>query len=136
MPTDVHAPNSIPLGEVVRQFELWRSGCRGPGRVPTALQALAAQAAVAQGVETTAGRLDLRPERLIKWMRQLGLATQEAKAAKPSFVELPPLPLSPLSECHLELEDPSGRKLRVRLQGQAVAHAAAVIEAIQRASQP
>jgi hypothetical protein len=136
MPTDSNGPNSITLGEVIRQFELWRKGCRGPGRVPAHLQNLAAQAAVAHGLQATADRLEIRPERLTKWMRQLGLPSGPAKAAELPFLELPPLALSPLAECHLEVEEPSGRKLRVRLQGQAVTHAAAVIEALGRASQP
>ena len=136
MPTNANGPNTLTLGEVIRQFELWRKGCRGPGRVPVHLQRLAAQAAVAHGVQATADRLEIRPERLTKWMRQLGLSSSRAEPTKLQFLELPPLPLSPLAECHLEVEEPSGRKLRVRLQGQAVAHAAAVAEALARAQQP
>lgn len=135
MPIDTNGQGAVSLSEVIRQFELWRKRCRGPGRVPAQLQRLIAQAAAAHGVEAAAERLDLRPERLSKWMRQFGLSSGGAKAAELPFLELPPLPLSPLAECHLEVEEPSGRKLRVRLQGQAVAQAAAVVEAISRAAQ-
>jgi hypothetical protein len=134
MPTNSDGQDALTLGEVIRQFELWRKGCRGPGRVPAQLQKLAAQAAVTHGVQSTAERLDVRSERLTKWMRQLGLSSGPAQPTELEFLELPPLPLSPLAECHLEVEEPCGRKLRVRLQGQAVAHAAAVAEALARAA--
>ena len=39
-----------------RQFELWRRGCRGPGRITTELWMLAAEAAVELGIEETAGQ--------------------------------------------------------------------------------
>jgi hypothetical protein len=38
-----------------RQFELWRRGCRGPGRIPTELWVLAAKAAAELGIEGAPG---------------------------------------------------------------------------------
>jgi 2-iminoacetate synthase ThiH len=56
-----------------RQFELWRRGCRGPGRVPTELWVLAAEAAAELGIEETACQLRVNAERLEQWVEQLGL---------------------------------------------------------------
>lgn len=121
------------LGEAKRRFEQWRRGRRRPGRIPTALWRLAAQAATTQGVERTAEHLQLDAERLEQWVEQLGLIGGAAPA-EAEFLELPPLPVGSWAECHLEVEEPSGRKLRLCFKGQAVAQAAAVIPAIWRAS--
>jgi hypothetical protein len=74
-----------------RQFELWRQGCRGPGRIPTELWVLAAEAAAELGIEETACQLQVNAERLEQWVKQLGLP----------------------GVSNVEVEEPSGRKLRI-----------------------
>ena len=113
------------LEETRRQLGRWRRRRgRGGGRMPSELWRLAAEAAAECGVEATAVRLRLDPDRLRHWMERLGL--KEGAAERPQFVELPPL--TPLMaacppECTLELEEPSGRKLRISLKGPATAQA-------------
>ena len=112
------------LEEVKRQFDSWRRGHDWLGRIPNNLWRMAARAALDHGVDTTAHELRLNPDRLKQWMRIIDpdQSIQEA----PRFVELPPLAVAPTAECSLELEDGSGRKLRIILKGQATAQAVAL----------
>jgi 2-iminoacetate synthase ThiH len=98
-----------------RQFELWRRGCRGPGRIPTELWVLAAEAAAELGIEETACQLQVNAERLEQWVEQLGLPGGSNGSAGAEFVELSPMPWGPPGECQVEIEEPSGRKLRISL---------------------
>lgn len=110
------------LAEVKRRFDRWRRGCEGCGRIPHELWRLAAEAAAAHGAEETAALLQLNVARLKQWMRGVADEPAPAPATQPQFVELPPL-ADAAPECTLELEDASGRKLRVSLKGRATAHA-------------
>lgn len=89
--------------------------------MPNELWQLAAEVAAECGVEATAARLQLDAARLRHWMGRLGL--KEGAAERPKFVELPPLMAACPPECTLELEEPSGRKLRISLKGPATAQA-------------
>jgi hypothetical protein len=85
---------------------------------------MAAVTATVHGVEATAGRLLVNPARLEPWMQVVEHA--EAAANTPQFLELPPLLVGPTAECSMELEDKSGRKLRILLKGQATVQAVAL----------
>ena len=111
------------LGETERHFDAWRRSHHWLGRIPNELWRMAAVTATVHGVEATAGRLLVNPARLEQWMQVVEHA--EAAADAPQFLELPPLVVDPTSECTLELEDTSGRKLRILLKGQATAQAVA-----------
>jgi hypothetical protein len=50
----------------------------------------------------------------------------DAVSGGPRFFELPPLGLASAGECTIELEDKSGRKLRVVLKGAATGEAVAL----------
>ena len=76
------------------------------------------------GVEATARRLLLDPARLEQWLPVVPPA--EPAADVPQFLELPGLRVDPAAECLLELEDASGRKLRILLQGPATTQALAL----------
>lgn len=115
------------LREAKGRLQRWRRGCRRPGRIPTGLWRLAAEAAAEHGVEETARHLQLNARRLEQWVQRLGLACRPAESAAMEFVELPSLAASGLGECHVEVEEPSGRKLRIWLKGSAVAQLGAVI---------
>jgi hypothetical protein len=109
------------LEQVQRRVTQWRrSRKRRGGRMPNELWVLAAEAAASCGVEATASGLGLDAARVQDWMNRLGL--EEGRAEQPKFVELPPFPAGAPSECTVELEDLSGRKLRISLKGQAIAH--------------
>jgi hypothetical protein len=73
------------------------------------------------GVQETAERLQLEAAKLKQWMRDLG--KQEPVQQSPQFVELMPLAADAPPECTLEMEDASGRKLRICLKGDATAQA-------------
>jgi hypothetical protein len=119
------------LDEVRRRLEQWRRRRSGKsGRIPHELWKMAADVAAACGAETTATRLKLDLARLRNWMdRQAGAVEN----AEPTFVELPPLPLGTAAECIVELEEPSGRRLRIALRGPATAQALALSQMLWRA---
>ncbi len=112
------------LEEVKRQFDSWRRGHDWRGRIPNNLWRMAARTAVVHGVDRTASELRLNPDRLKQWMRMLDPV--ESIGEVPRFVELSPLTVAPTAECSLELEDGSGKKLRIILKGQATAQAVAL----------
>ena len=112
------------LEEVKRRFDAWRREHRWLGRIPNELWRIAGQAAAVHGVEATAERLLLDPSRLDAWLPRTPAVATEEEA--PAFVELPSLIMGPPAECALELEDASGRKLRVVLKGPATAQTLAI----------
>ena len=85
---------------------------------------MAAEAATLHGVEATARRLLVDPARLQQWLPIVQPA--EAAADAPQFLEFPPLVVGPTAESTLELEDASGRKLRILLKGPATTQAVAL----------
>jgi hypothetical protein len=102
------------LGDVESQFESWRRSRRRGARIPAALWDAAVKAARDCGVSkvATALRLDY-----YKLKRRLEEAPELAPVGAGRFVEIPPWPSSPVSECVFELEDAEGTRLRVTLQG-------------------
>ncbi len=107
-----------------RRFDAWRQSHRWLGRIPNELWRLAAETAVRHGVEATARRLLVDPARLKQWLPVVQPA--EAAADAPQFLEFPPLVVAATAECTLELEDTSGRKLRILLRGPATTQAVAL----------
>jgi len=118
------------LGEAKRQFRRWRRGCRRPGRIPRELWVLAAEAAAEHGVEETASRLQLKVERLERWVEQLGPVGEAGELAGADFVELPSVSWGSPGECRVEVDNPSGRKIRIFLKGEAVAQLGAMLPAL------
>jgi hypothetical protein len=112
------------LEEARRRFDAWRRSHRWLGRIPNELWKLAAETAAVHGVEATARRLLLDPARLKQWLPVVPPAEPAAEA--PHFLELPGLMREPTGECLLELEDASGRKLRILLLGPATTQALAL----------
>ena len=91
---------------------------------------MAGEAAAVHGVEATAERLRLDPSRLEAWLPRTPAVASRGEA--PAFVELPSVVMGPPAECALELEDPSGRKLRIVLKGPATAQALAIGRMLRR----
>ena len=114
------------LAEARRRFERWRKVRGGGGRVPHELWMAAVKAAAAHGAESVAADLDVDLGRLRHWVRIV-----DGGEAPATFVELPALPGvagmtdadASVSECTLEFEEPTGRKLRISLRGPATAQA-------------
>ena len=107
-----------------RRFDAWRRSHRWLGRIPNELWRMAAEIAAVHGVEATARRLLADPARLKQWLPVVQPA--EAAADAPQFLEFPPLVVAATAECTLELEDTSGRKLRILLKGPATTQAVAL----------
>ena len=128
------ATHGCQLDVAAEQLERWRRS-RNRGRMPMSLWRLAAEAAVAAGVEVVATRLQLDVERLRERMRTWDL--REGQPAATPFVELPSwLPGTSNAEFLLEAESPTGRKLRIVLKGDATAQALALSELLLRSPQP
>ena len=115
------------LGEAQRRLELWRLLCRRPGRIPTDLWLLAAEAAAEHGVESTARKLRLNSERLEEWLAEWERTRRPAESDGTEFVELPPVLWATPGECRVEVEEPSGRQLRISLNGSAVGQLAILL---------
>jgi hypothetical protein len=113
----------LSLEQARQRFERWRRR-NGYGRIPFELWRFAAAVAAVHGLESTAARLRLDEDRLTQWMRRLDADAENASSAQAAqFVELPSLNHGSTPECILELEEPSGRKLRIALKGAATRQA-------------
>jgi hypothetical protein len=71
--------------------------------------------------------LQLSAERLEQWVEQLVLLRGRLESLGTEFVERPPMPWRGPGECQLEIEDPTGRRLRISLKGSAVAQLPTVL---------
>jgi hypothetical protein len=122
-PMQKYEAAGLRLEQARRRFEQWRRrNCYG--RIPFDLWRCAAAVAAVHGLELTAARLRLDEDRLRQWMRRLENDAEDASSAQSSqFVELPSLDHGSTPECILELEEPSGRKLRISLKGAATRQA-------------
>ena len=124
MRRNVRTGAGTSLEEVKRRFDVWRRDHRWLGRIPKELWRIAGQSAAVHGVEATAERLLLDPSRLEAWLPRSPAVVADGEAT--AFVELPSLIMGPPAECALELEDASGRKLRILLKGPATAQVLAI----------
>jgi hypothetical protein len=124
MPGHQHARAELSLEEARRRFDAWRRSHRWLGRSPKELWRMAAETASVHGVEATARHLLVDPARLKQWLPVTEPAAVAAEV--PQFLELPSLLVGPPAECSLELEEPSGRKLRILLKGPATTQAVAL----------
>lgn len=105
------------LERTCRRFDRWRQTRRGGSRIPETLWALAVKAAGKYGLNPTARALHLDYYALKKRIEQANSATPSEEGAVTTFVELASPMSSGSRECVLELEDPSGAKMRVHLKG-------------------
>ena len=107
-----------PQIESVRQrLERWRMNRKQRSPIPEDLWASAADLARSYGLAKTARALRLDyyslKERSEAGDRQGG----RKMSAPPEFVELFPQPTIAVPECTMELEDPSGARMRIHLKG-------------------
>jgi hypothetical protein len=101
------------LAGVQRNIAQWRQRHRPRARIPEQLWREAADLARAHGVNRTARALRLDYYSLKK---RTAAAAGPGKRI-PGFVEILPGGMPAGSECMIEVEDPGGAKLRIRLQG-------------------
>jgi hypothetical protein len=95
-----------------QRFAAWREERVAGQRIPESLWDSAVKMAMEHGVSRTASLLKLDYYSLKK------RAEDASSSSASSFVELPPVPLSMMSECVIEWEDVAGARMRVQLKGQ------------------
>ena len=121
----------LPAGlqGVRRQFEHWRRSRKGLSRVPAPLWAAAAKVAGTFGVSRTAQALGVNYNALRKRVERQAAATptESEEIAGTGFLELTPPQRAGSCQCTLELENASGAKMRVHLQGAVVPDLAGIV---------
>ena len=124
-PRPSQSPSRRSVSAVRRDFGRWRHA-RTPGaRIPAELWDAAVELATEVGISPTSRALGLDYYALKK-----RVDATSAPGPAPSFVELTLPALAADGECHLELEQRDGTRLRVELRGAAVAHVEAVARAL------
>ncbi len=122
MKPEARRPSRDLLSDVRRQFERWRRSRKRGTRIPETLWRAAAEAGQEHGVSKTAQALRLDYYALKKRVEsapEVRPAVASAKEVK--FLEIPLGAASGRPECVLEFEDGQGARLRVELQGAALA---------------
>lgn len=112
--SDLQPDFPAALSRAQREIEQWRRQHRPRARIPEELWREAAELAGVHGINRTARALRLDYYSLKK--RAAAAAGPDERA--PQFVEILPggLPAS-RPECTIEVEDASGAKMRIHLQG-------------------
>lgn len=115
-------PSRDLLSDARGQFGRWRRSRKRGARIPEALWRAAAAAGQEHGVSKTAQALRLDYYTLKKRVES---GAEERPVAAPSsevkFLEIPLGAASARPECVIEFEDAQGARLRVELQGSALA---------------
>lgn len=121
----------LPAGlrGVRRRFEHWRRSRKGLARVPTPLWAAAVKMAGRFGVSRTAQALGVNYNALRKRVERQAAATppDSQEIVDTGFLELTPPAHIGSCQCTLELENASGAKMRVHLQGVGVPDLAGIV---------
>lgn len=100
-----------------RRFDRWRRTRKGRSRIPEMLWTSAVKAAGKYGLHRTAQVLRLDYYALKKRVETVGSGSMSDGGTVATFVELAPPASGGSCECILELEDPSGAKMRIHLKG-------------------
>ena len=103
-----------------RRFERWRRTRTARSRIPDALWTSAVQAAGRYGLHRTTQALRLDYYALKKRVEDAASDRESDREAAATFLELPVPVSNGAAECIVELEDPSGAKMRLHLKGGAV----------------
>ena len=116
---ELPAPVIIPseLKELSRQIEQWRRTRPYRMSMPETLWTLAANVARQHGLARVARFTRLDYYSLKERIESLERSSSGTSVVKPTFIELQPLPVNPVSECTIELEHPRGRRMRIHIKG-------------------
>jgi len=116
---ELPAPVIIPseLKELSRQIEQWRRTRPYRMSMPETLWTLAANVARQHGLARVARFTRLDYYSLKERIESLERSSSGTSVVKPTFIELQPLPVDPVSECTIELEHPRGRRMRIHIKG-------------------
>ncbi len=115
LPVPTHIPTE--LKELSCQIEQWRRTRTHRMPMPEQLWVLAANLARQHGLARVARLTRLDYYSLKDRIENLEEGNSVTSAAKPTFIELPLLPVNPVSECTIELEHPRGRRMRIHIKG-------------------
>lgn len=118
---------SVQLDRVRQRLERWRRTRENPSRIPERLWTAAVRLAGSHGLNKTARALRLDYYDLKKRLDSAARPAPVGNDRVPSFVELVPASPPALPECLVELEGPSGAKMRIHLKGTAAPDLAALI---------
>ena len=110
-----------------RCFERWRRTRNGHSRIPERLWASAVRLAGTYGLCRTARTLRLDYNALKKRVDSAAPYDSSGQETATPFVELLPPQQACLPECIVELENPRGTKIRIRLTGH---HSPEVVTAV------
>jgi hypothetical protein len=116
-----------PLVHAIEKFKSWRQSRSSGSRIPKSMWQLAAKVAGQVGIHRTARALALDYYGLARRVRdQQGNPASEFAAGRStatpvSFVEFSTAMPSSLAECLVELEDRSGKRIKIQLRGVDVA---------------
>jgi len=112
-------PPRVPaeVRDVLRRLEGWRRGRKHRIPIPEVLWRSAATLARQHGVSRIAKVLRLDYYVLKERLDTLGRDRRGRSEAKASFVEVPSFTPPPDSECVVELEHPSGARMRIHVKG-------------------
>lgn len=107
------------VDSVRRRFARWRQTRRGLACIPESLWAAAVEMAATCGGSQTAKALRVNYNALRKRVEHQAAAARHRpeENSVTTFVELAPPPRVGSCQCTLELEDDSGAKMRVHLEG-------------------
>ena len=116
---ELPAPVIIPseLKELSRQIEQWRRTRPYRMSMPETRWTLAANVARQHGLARVARFTRLDYYSLKERIESLERSSSGTSVVKPTFIELQPLPVDPVSECTIELEHPRGRRMRIHIKG-------------------
>ena len=118
---DTRKTHALParLEGVQRRFERWRRTRKIPSHIPEPLWASAARMARTYGISRTAKTLRVNYNALKQRVDEGAAATGgPEKNAVATFLELAPPTRVGSCHCTLELENASGAKMRIHLQGE------------------
>jgi hypothetical protein len=111
---------SSTIDQVRRPLEAWRKTRQRCERIPEPLWAAMAKLARTYGVSSVSGALGIDyyalKDRVTASPKSAGPASRNPRA----FIELRPLPSSQPAACRVELEDRSGTKMTLHLDGNGV----------------
>lgn len=119
---------SSDLDQVRRPLEAWRRTRKHRERIPEPLWAAMAKLARTYGVSPVSGALGVDYYGL---KDRVTPAPKPGAPSQPAFIELKPLPIAQPAACRLELEDRSGTKMTLHLEGSHV-DALALLQAFWR----
>jgi len=109
------------IAAVSARLDRWRQRRPRRARIPDALWRAASALACQHGAGKIARMLHLDYYALRRRVTAAGESGRSSRATPPAFVELLPAGITPGCECLVELEAPSGARMRIHLRGTASA---------------